>query len=94
MPYKLSRSGKYWKAAQLTRTERIERLLGQVQTVRTGLEAHISGIPDFIPASSEVTTLTSLKPVKDMLDGLICAWIGIEHLTERTAGLGNDIATI
>ena len=94
VPYKVSRSGKYWKADQLSRRERIERLLEQFRAIRTGLEAHIKGIPDFIPAPSEVPTLASLKPVEDMLDGLLCAWIGIEHLEGRTVGLGDDTAAI
>ena len=38
--------------------------------------------------------MTSLKPVEDMLDALICAWIGIEHLEGRTAGLGDATAAI
>ena len=94
VPYKVSRSGRYWKGEKLTRRERIERLLEQFQAIKDGLDEHISGIPDFIPAPSEVTTLASLKPVEDMLDGLICAWIGIEHLQGRTAGLGDDSAAI
>ena len=94
VPYKVSRSGQYWKAEKLTRSERIERLLEQFQAIRTGLDAHINDIPEFIPAPSEVSTLASLKPVEDMLDGLICAWIGIEHLEGRTIGLGDDTAAI
>ena len=93
-PYKVSRSGQYWKAEQLSRSERIERLLEQFQAIKEGLDQHIKGIPVFIPAPSEVTTLASLKPVEDMLDGLICAWIGIEHLEGRTVGLGDDTAAI
>ena len=94
VPYKVSRSGKYWKAEKLTRRERIERLLKQFQEIKDGLNKHISGIPDFIPEPSEVSTLASLKPVEDMLDGLICAWIGIEHLEGRTVGLGDHTAAI
>ncbi|MDC3011110.1 DUF429 domain-containing protein [Synechococcus sp. AH-736-G21] len=94
VPYKVSRSGKYWKAEKLTRTERIERLLDQFRAIRSGLEACISGIPDFIPELSEVKTLASLKPVEDMLDGLICTWVGIEHLEGRTVALGDDTAAI
>ena len=94
LPYKVSRSGQYWKAEKLTRSERIERLLEQVQAIKAGLDQHISDIPDFIPAPSEVTTLASLKPVEDMLDGLICAWIGIEHIEGRTVGLGDHTAAI
>lgn len=94
VPYKVSRSGQYWKAEKLTSSERIERLLEQFQAITAGLNAHISGIPDFIPAPSEVRTLASLKPVEDMLDGLICAWVGIEHLEGRTVGLGDDTCAI
>ena len=94
VPYKVSRSGRYWKAEKLRRRERIERLLKQFQKIKDGLNKHISGIPDFIPEPSEVSTLASLKPVEDMLDGLICAWIGIEHLEGRTVGLGDDTAAI
>ena len=94
VPYKVSRSGQYWKAEKLTRSERIERLLEQFQAIRTGLDAHIRGIPNFIPTPSELTTLASLKPVEDMLDALICAWMGIEHLEGRTVGLGDNSAAI
>ena len=94
VPYKMSRSGQYWKAEKLTRSERIERLLEQFRAIKAGLDLHISGIPEFIPEPSEVSTLASLKPVEDMLDGLICAWIGIEHLEGRTVGLGDDTAAI
>ena len=94
VPYKVSRSGRYWKAEKLTCSERIERLLEQFQAIKTGLNQHISGIPDFIPAPYEVSTLASLKSVEDMLDGLICAWIGIEHLEGRTVGLGDHTAAI
>ena len=94
VPYKVSRSGQYWKAEKLMRSERIERLLEQFQAIKAGLDQHINGIPEFIPSPSEVTTLASLKPVEDMLDGLICAWIGIEHFEGRTVGLGDDTAAI
>ena len=94
VPYKVSRSGKYWKAEKLTRSERIERLLKEFQNIKGGLDEHIKDIPEFIPAPSEVTTLASLKPVEDMLDGLICAWVGIEHLEARTVGLGDATAAI
>ena len=94
VPYEVSRFAKYWKAEKLTRSERIERLLEQFQAIKTGLNKHISGIPDFIPAPLEVSTLASLKPVEDMLDGLICAWIGIKRLEGRTVGLGDDTAAI
>ena len=94
VPYKVSRSGQYWNAEQLTRAERIERLLEQFQAIKADLDQHINGIPEFIPKPTEVSTLASLKPVEDMIDGLICAWVGTEHLEGRTVGLGDDTAAV
>ena len=54
LPYKVSRSAQYWKAKKLTRRERIERLLKEFQDIKASLDDHISGIPAFIPAPSEV----------------------------------------
>ena len=90
LPYKVSRSGQYWKTETLTRRERIARLLEQFQAIKEGLDQHISGIPAFIPEPSEVTTLASLKSVEDRLDGLICAWIGIERLAGRTQEIRSE----
>ena len=90
----MSRSGQYWKSKHPSRHLRIEWLLKEFHAIKDALDEHIRGIPKFIPAPSEVTTLASLKPVEDMLDGLICAWIGIEHLEGRTVGLGDDTAAI
>ena len=90
----MSRSGQYWKSKHPSRHQRIEWLLEQFQAIKDGLDQRINGIPEFIPSPSEVTTLASLKPVEDRLDGLICAWIGIEHLEGRTVGLGDDTAAI
>ena len=94
VPYKVSRSNQYWKTEQLSRGERIQRLLREFQAIKAGLDAQITGIPSFIPIPAEVTTLASLKPVEDMLDGLICAWMGIEHLEGRTTGVGDATAAI
>ena len=94
VPYKVSRSGQYWKTEQLSRSERIERLLEQFHAIKDGLDEHINNIPEFIPTASEVATVASLKPVEDMLDGLICAWIGIEHFESRSVGLRDNNAAI
>ena len=94
VPYKVSRSNRYWRSKRPSRHQRIEWLLKEFQVIKDGLDEHISGIPDVIPELSEVATLASLKPVEDMLDGLICAWVGIEHLEGRTIGLGDDTAAI
>ncbi|WP_413442708.1 DUF429 domain-containing protein [Synechococcus sp. MIT S1220] len=94
VPYKVSRSLQYWKTESLPPAERIERLLIEFRAIKAGLGALISGIPELIPEPSDVKTLASLKPVEDMLDALICAWMGIEHREGRTVGLGDESAAI
>ena len=94
VPYKVSRSLQYWKSEQLSPAERIARLLREFRAIRTGLARHIAAIPLIIPEAAEVRTLASLKPIEDMLDALVCAWMGIEHLEQRTSGLGDCDAAI
>ena len=94
VPYKVSRSLQYWRSEQLSPAERITRLLQEFRAIRAGLEQHIRAIPLVIPEASEVKTLTSLKPIEDMLDALVCAWMGIEHLQGRNSGLGDSSAAI
>ena len=77
-----------------TVAERIRRLLAEFTAIHQALSQCISAIPLTLPQPHEVTTLSSLKPVEDMLDALICAWIGIEHLEGRTVGLGYATAAI
>ena len=94
LPYKVSRSAQYWKTEQPPIAERIKRLLGEFTAIHQALSQRISAIPLTLPQPNEVTTLSSLKPMEDMLDALICAWIGIEHLDGRTVGLGDATAAI
>jgi predicted RNase H-like nuclease len=94
VPYKVSRSAQYWKTEQPSIAERIRRLLAEFNAIHQALSQRISAIPLSLPQPSEVTTLSSLKPVEDMLDALICAWIAIEHLEGRTTGLGDANAAI
>ena len=94
VPYKVSRSAQYWKAERPPIAERLRRLLAEFTAINQALSQCISAIPLTMPQPHEVTTLSSLKPVEDMLDALICAWIGIEHLEGRTTGLGDANAAI
>ena len=94
MPNKVNGSGQHWKAGQLSRSERIERLLEQYQAIKVGLDEHINSISGVIPGPSEVMMRASLKPVEGMLDGLVCAWVSIKHLEGPPVELGNDTAAI
>jgi predicted RNase H-like nuclease len=94
VPYKVSRSLRYWKAEHVPASERIRRLLAVFQQIRTALDQHIGGIPLPLPEPEQVSTLAALKPLEDSLDAMVCAWVGMEHLQGRTRGLGDASAAI
>jgi predicted RNase H-like nuclease len=94
VPYKVSRSLRYWKAEHVPASERIRRLLAVFQQIRTALDQHIGGIALPLPEPEQVSTLAALKPLEDSLDAMVCAWVGMEHLQGRTRGLGDASAAI
>ncbi len=71
LPYKVSRSD------QMLANLRHEQIEHQFRAIKAGRKEQINGILHVIPEPSKVSTLASLKPVEDMLDGLIFAWIGM-----------------
>ena len=94
VPYKVSRSLQYWRKEQLSVNERIGRLLAEFGRIRDGLAQQIQDINLPLPQSTEVQSLSALKPLEDCLDALVCAWVAIEHLQGRTRGLGDASAAI
>jgi predicted RNase H-like nuclease len=94
VPYKVSRSLRYWKAEQLPVSERIRRLLVEFRQIRAALNQHIGVIALPLPEPEQVSALAALKPLEDSLDALVCAWVGMEHRQGRTRGLGDSIAAI
>ena len=87
VPYKVSRSGKYWPGQ--TVQARIERLLGEFRQIEQALATELGPLPVQLPESREVGRLAHLKPFEDGLDAAVCAWVGVEHLAERTRPLGD-----
>jgi predicted RNase H-like nuclease len=94
VPYKVSRSLQYWRSEQLSVNERIGRLLEEFGRIRDGLAQQIQDINLPLPQSTEVQSLSALKPLEDCLDALVCAWVAIEHLQGRTWALGDASAAI
>ena len=92
LPYKVSRSSKYWPGETLQR--RIEALLATYHRIRTVLQEHIADVSLPLPEPGAVTTLASLKVLEDSLDALVCAWMAMEHLQGRSRALGDHSAAI
>jgi predicted RNase H-like nuclease len=89
LPYKTSRSSKYWPALSLAARRRA--LLVQWRRILTALSARIDGIALPLPRAG---TIAGLKRYEDAMDALVCAWVGIEFLAGRVRAYGDDTAAI
>jgi len=92
VPYKVSKLRKYWP--DLSGRDRIARALGEFQAILEALQAAIDGIDLTLPRQDEVKAASHLKRHEDMLDALVCAWVGLEHLAGRTMAFGDESAAI
>jgi predicted RNase H-like nuclease len=92
VPYKVSKSGKYWP--KLDVPARIAALLAEFSAIHTALSGALGPIPIHLSAPQTVETLARLKRYEDALDALVCAWVGVEHLNDRTVPLGDSTAAI
>jgi predicted RNase H-like nuclease len=94
MPYKISRSGRYWPGD--SPAERRRRILQIWQKIYTALNGTISGSELTLPSLDMVGQLSNrlLKPYEDALDALICGWVGIQYLEGRCYAYGDGTAAI
>ncbi|MCG5496004.1 DUF429 domain-containing protein [Ectothiorhodospira variabilis] len=92
VPYKVSKSTKYWPGEPLP--ERIRSLLREFGAIREALGQVFEGMTLVLPTPDNVKSLAELKRYEDVLDALVCAWVGVEYLAGRTVPLGDEDAAI
>jgi predicted RNase H-like nuclease len=92
LPYKMSKTLTYWPDAD--KMNRRKLLLRQWQGIAARLETQISGVQAVLPQIGAQTIGVQLKAYEDMLDAIICVWIGICALEGRATGYGDDTSAI
>lgn len=92
VPYKVSKSKKYWP--QATIQERIRKLLEEFTAIENALRSAFGKTHIPLPSYGEVHKLSELKRYEDALDALISAWVGVEYIEGRSQAYGNDKAAI
>jgi predicted RNase H-like nuclease len=92
VPYKVSKSRRYWP--DFTVRQRIEALLKEFHDIRTALTYLLGPVAVPLPPAADVESLSSLKRYEDALDALVCAWVGVQFLLERSVPLGDGTAAI
>lgn len=92
VPYKVNKSGKYWKGASVA--ERIDCLLKELFQIENGLRLAFGDIPFSMPSSTDVRSLRFLKRYEDALDAMVCAWVGRMFIEGNATAYGDDTSAI
>lgn len=92
LPYKASKVGTYWPS--VGRAERRTRLYQQWREIVIALEGEIGGVTVALPELALDASIVDVKAYEDMLDAIICAWVGVCALEGRAVPYGNDDAAI
>ena len=91
-PYKVSKSGKYWKGTSVA--ERKVLLIQSLQSILDELEKEISNINIVLPEAVDVPSLNYLKRYEDAIDALVCSWTAIRFLRGECKAYGDESAAI
>ena len=93
VPCKVSRSLRYWPETTVQR--RVDLLMQEFVNIYNGLGRVIHGIPHFLPPLPHTgRTLASLKRYEDVLDALVCAWVGALFFERQARAYGAGNAAI
>ena len=94
--YKVAKMARYFRMErpQLSRDQRIDRLLETWADILAALGREISALRFELPDRSTLKFVAELKPYEDKLDALISAWVGACVLEGRAEPLGNDDCAI
>ena len=78
LPYKIQKTARYWPGLPVAR--RRENLLAVWADVVSLLDARISGVATGLPPPTTGAPTATLKSYEDMLDAVVCAWVGTRAL--------------
>lgn len=92
LPYKQSRVASYWPT-ELPSARR-ERLLEVWQSIVRSLDRKIAGVANLLPILSGMSKAYQLKAFEDMLDAVICCWVGTCVLDGRATAFGDETSAI
>lgn len=92
LPYKASKVRGYWPS--LSPQERRTRLLAQWAEIVRVLDAQISRVVALMPKVSGDASGWQMKAYEDVLDAIVCAWVGVCVLDGRAKPLGDEGSAI
>ena len=91
-PYKVSKRNKYWK--EQSSDQKKSNLIEAFNRVLVYLNKKFNNISLKIPAITDIDYFSELKRYEDVLDALICAWVGALYLEGGCTSYGDNKAAI
>jgi predicted RNase H-like nuclease len=88
--YKVSKAAKFWPS--LTHAQRRERVVAEFGRIEARLSEEIDGI-ELLPILPNAPT-RELKAREDVLDALVCAWVGMQYRAGLATPYGDETAAI
>lgn len=92
LPYKVAKSLRYWPKSLIQ--DRIVHLLDKFKEIERALSNTFGQTRLKIPNASDVRTLVALKRYEDGIDGLVCAWVGVQYANRAAKPYGDKTAAI
>ncbi len=89
LEYKVARAGRYWPSCKPE--ERRARLFERWEAIADALEGEIGGVKTRFPKLERASGL-EMKAREDMLDAIVCAWVGLCALEGRAIPYGDDVS--
>jgi predicted RNase H-like nuclease len=92
VPYKVGNSTRYWPGTTIF--QRVQNLLVEFTAIEAALAQYFAGTNVPLPAAAPTTTLAYLKRFEDVLDAIVCAWIGTRYIARTIHTHGDSTAAI
>jgi predicted RNase H-like nuclease len=92
LPYKAAKAGAYWPSK--TPSERRACLFHQWDKIIKSLEREVAGVATALPRLEHGASGWNVKAYEDVLDAIVCAWVGIRALEGRATPYGDDDSAI
>lgn len=94
LPYKVDKMTSYWP--NLDNNERYKKLCSAMEILRNGMIERIDGLAEMLPEPSMLLGQPKRvwKKYEDILDALVCAWLGCEYLSGRAVAYGDATSAI
>lgn len=92
LPYKAGNSAKYWPGEPLA--VRRGRLHAEWRRIAALLATRFDGLADQLPPLADQPAGVAAKAHEDMLDAIVCAWVGVTALDGEADAFGDDDSAI